>query len=213
MGRWESLSQRAARAVHVVGGQVWQELMGAKYKTHVAKASHDHWHVARHLTRAAKALAAESWSGHPDFDWNVSDESSVSSDGSSFSKDKSNASETSSVKGSDSSDSVGCRRHSTRRRSRHARSRLARTQGSAGFLSKKKKEGGREERSSSHVDQKRKSRWWLWLFLQRVEEDSRTDRTREFSRVKVARGDSSCLVILFCSFFHFERLVILSIQS
>ena len=38
-------------------------------------------------------------------------------------------------------------------------------------------------------------------FLQHVEEDSRTDRTRKFSRVKVARGDSSCLVILLCSFF------------
>ena len=59
------------------------------------------------MTTAAKALAAESLSAHPDCDWNVSDESSVSSDGSSFYKDKSNASETSSVKGSDSSDSVG----------------------------------------------------------------------------------------------------------
>ena len=50
------------------------------------------------------------------------------------------------------------------------------------------------------------------MFLQHVEEDSRTDRTREFSREKLARGDSSCLVTLFCSFFHFERSVILSIQ-
>ena len=38
MGRWESLSQRAEPAAHLVGEHAWQELMGAKYKTHVAKA-------------------------------------------------------------------------------------------------------------------------------------------------------------------------------
>ena len=69
-----------------------------------------------------------------------------------------------------------------------------------------------EERSSSHMDHKRKSRWWLWLFLQHVEEDSRT-RTREFSRREGCQSGFFMSRHTILQFFHFEILVILSIQS
>ena len=123
MSRLEILSQRAARAAHLVGVSGLARAHGRQVReTHVEKAftttgceGNDQPrlpHVpdlqppprGRPLTAAAKALAAE-WSAHPDFDWNVSDESGVSSDGSSFSSDKSNVSETSSVKVSDSATS------------------------------------------------------------------------------------------------------------
>ena len=86
-------------------------------------------------------------------------------------------------------------------------SRSAWTQGSIDFLLKKKREGEREEgaffklrslKAGIHTWTKNGKAAGGYAFF-----FCRTDRT-QFSRMKVAKWDSSCVVVRFCTFLSFK---------